>query len=222
MKEKNRLNKRVLWGVSVSPYVRKVIVALEEKQLDYHHHEILPSALLNALGEEVPKDFSRVSVMGKIPVFEDNDFSICESAIITDYLDREYEGSTRLYPIDNKQNVLSRWFESYADNVLAEATYTLFFEKVVKPQVLLKPTSDQLVDSMLKDKLPGNLRYLNSVLESTDYFAGKIFSMADAAVAIQLLSLKLSGFIDVLQDYPSLKNHFEKIISRPSFNSFIN
>ena len=47
----------VLWGTSVSPYVRKVMVALAEKGITYDHQEVLPKSLL--LAKNLSDDLDR-------------------------------------------------------------------------------------------------------------------------------------------------------------------
>jgi glutathione S-transferase len=58
-KPKNQHVPVILWGVSLSPFVRKVMVALEEKGIAYEQREILPKSLLQATHQAVPVDFDR-------------------------------------------------------------------------------------------------------------------------------------------------------------------
>ena len=51
----------ILWRASISPYVRKVMVALSEKELAYELRETLPKVLLQATGQPVPAGFMQCS-----------------------------------------------------------------------------------------------------------------------------------------------------------------
>ena len=67
-------------GAALSPFVRKVLVALELKGLDYEQEDTLP-------GTQTP-EFLKLSPMGKIPAFEDG---VCHATINVDRLDPECE-----------------------------------------------------------------------------------------------------------------------------------
>ncbi|MDC3180642.1 glutathione S-transferase family protein [Gammaproteobacteria bacterium] len=101
----NVINKNThitLWGLKISPYVRKVIVALEEKSLDYTLVEILPKSLLLATNQSVPTDFDEASPLGKIPAIQVGDFAISDSAVIAEFLDQLDLNTHNLYPTDLK------------------------------------------------------------------------------------------------------------------------
>jgi len=66
----------ILWGVSVSPFVRKVLVALAEKELSYQHHEIMPAVLLRATNQAIPQEFAAASPLGKIPAMQLGNFTL--------------------------------------------------------------------------------------------------------------------------------------------------
>ena len=82
--------KITLWGVGVSPYTRKAMVALAEKGLEYEQKEILPKVLLQATDQPVPERFDAISPLGKIPAIEIDDEALCDSAIIASYLQQKY------------------------------------------------------------------------------------------------------------------------------------
>ena len=92
------LSMPILWGVSVSPYVRKVRMLLAEKEITYQHKQTLPVLLLQATGQEIPSDFSVISPMGKIPAFVDNGLHISDSSVICAYLEHRYPNAKALYP----------------------------------------------------------------------------------------------------------------------------
>src|SRR5579872_7436808 len=113
----------VLWGVSASPYVRKVQIALEEKQLTYEHKQILPTILLKATGQSVPQEFIKVSPLGKIPALQVDNYCVADSTVICAYLDKKFSTGQKLYPESPEDYAKTRWFENYANTNFSDIAY---------------------------------------------------------------------------------------------------
>jgi glutathione S-transferase len=219
MQNKYNPSEIILWGVSASPYVRKVMVALLEKNIDYTHKEILPKVLLQATGQAIPEDFNRVSPLGKIPALQIKDFCIADSAVIAGYLDRQFSDGQSLYPKNPEAYARTLWFEHYSDNVLTEIVYKkIFMESVIKPKILNIESNHDLVEQAKKVELPPLLDYLNHAVTKYDWIAGDDFSMADIAIATQLLALKMTDFN--LEKWRHLNNYLQKVTARESFKVF--
>jgi glutathione S-transferase len=212
----------ILWGVSISPYVRKVMVALAEKELPYEQREILPKILLNATGQSIPVDFEKTSPLGKIPALQVGDFCVADSAVIAGYLDKKFVTSNKLYPIQAEGYARALWFEYYADTTLTEVAYKkIFLELVVKPKVLNIEPNLTLVEQAKNNELPPMLDYLENSVKQFDWIAGNEFSMADIAIAVQLLALQIAGFALSNARWPQLNFYLAKITDRPSFQKVI-
>src|ERR1700749_1813600 len=73
-----------LYGAPVSPFVRKTMVALAEKDIAYEHDPVLPAV--------APTEFKRVgkesSPFGRIPAYRDGDLTLADSSVIIAYLGR--------------------------------------------------------------------------------------------------------------------------------------
>lgn len=209
----------VLWGEKISPYVRKAMIALEYKEIAYEHKEILPIKLLLALGQEVPEAFAKVSPLGKIPAFQQGDFSIADSSVIVAYLEKIHP-SKPLYPIDAKLYAQALWLEEYADSAMsAVINDKIFVESVVKPQVLQVPMDAAVVGNAIKNELPPIFDYLENVLKTngTAYLVGDNLSVADLAVANHFVSLKLSQVHLDAQKWPKLHAYITNILAEPAF-----
>lgn len=219
---------RVIWGTKISPYVRKVLVALEEKKIAYELKGTLPTKLLTATGKEVPDDFAAASPLGKIPAYEERSgkkgegFKISDSAVISEYLEQTNKNNP-LRPQCPKANARVSWMIKYADDVIASLTHKVLFEKVVKPTVLTQETDKEAVEKVLTEELPAVLDYLEKTLtdDSRTWIADtKNLSLADIAVVSHLLTLQsaqedLNALIGV--NRPHLKAYVEKIAQRDSF-----
>src|SRR5258708_5117911 len=119
---------RKVIGSSISPFVRKVLLTLEFKELEYEQDPVTPLNL--------PEGFRRFSPLGKIPGFIDGAVEICDSSVICQYLEDRYP-EPGLYPRDPALAAKARWLEEFADFKLLEVLGPpLFFERIVKKMFL--------------------------------------------------------------------------------------
>jgi glutathione S-transferase len=212
----------ILWGVSVSPYVRKVMVALAEKNIAYEQREILPKAFLLALGKSIPDAFEKASPLGKIPLLQVDNFSISDSAVIAAYLDRKFSTGNKLYPDNPEDYAKSLWFEHYSDTVLTEVAYKkIFVECVAKPKIFNLEPNNNMVETVKQDEIPPLLSFLDKSVQSSAWIAGENFSMADIAIATQLLALIMAGFEISHTKWPHLSRYLAKVTARPSFSNIM-
>ena len=68
-----------LYGVPLSPMVRKVLLALEIKQVD---HELVPVTPFMK-----PEGFEKISPLKKIPAWEGDKVTLADSTVICEYLE---------------------------------------------------------------------------------------------------------------------------------------
>ena len=211
--------KIILWGLKTSPYVRKVMVALVEKDLRYEQIEIPPQRFLTLSGQAVPVDFAQASPLGKIPALQIGTFGIADSAVITAYLDKKFPTSgALLYPSNPEEYASALWFEHYADVTLSDISYKkIFVERIIKPALFKIEGNYEIANHAMTNELPPLLDYLNQSVADKAWFAGAHFSMADVAIAVQLLALKKAGLSELENRWPDLNKHLSKVISRPSF-----
>ena len=87
-------------GNYISPYVRKVLVCLELKEIDYEIDPIAPF-----VGNE---QFSRLSPLRRIPVLIDDGFVLNDSSVICQYLEDRHP-TPALYPADIADRAQARW-----------------------------------------------------------------------------------------------------------------
>jgi glutathione S-transferase len=213
---------RILWGASVSPYVRKVQVIMLEKGLDYELKQTLPVVLLNALGQEVPDAFAKSSLLGRIPALQDGEDKVADSAVIGAYLEKKYPKSPALYPSHPANYARALWFENYADHVFSTVVYDkIFFEDFVKPHVL-QITSDKVkVEKAMSEELPPLLSFLENQLQGKDWLVGNEFTIADIAVVTHFVSLQLVGYQLHAEKYPHLAAYVNKVLQKTSFQQVL-
>lgn len=175
----------ILYGVPLSPYVRKVRVCLALKQLDYKLEIVSPF--------NQPDWFLEVNPLGRIPALKDGELNLADSSVICQYLDEKHLNSSALLGDTIEQRAAVRWLEKYADYELAPlTTFTLFQQRIIAP-TMQKPIDEALVQSALNEKLPPLFDYLEGYLGNNEFFVGNSFTLADIAVSCQLMNMEHGG-----------------------------
>jgi glutathione S-transferase len=199
----------ILHGASGSPYVRKVQVALAEKNVPYEQNPVIPFG--------VSAEYKRKSPLGKIPCWEDGDFALPDSSCILAYLERAHPAPP-LYPADAKQFGRALWYEEYGDSKLVEVIAPLFFERVIKKLLLKQEPDEERVQKALGDQ-PAVFDYLEGEVGDREYLVGGRFSVADIAIASPFVNLALAGGRLDAARWPRLAAYLGRIHARPSFKA---
>jgi len=200
-----------LYGVSPSPYVCKVMVALAEKGIEYENVPISPM--------NKPADYTEKSPLGKIPCYEDGDFVLADSSCIIAYLKR-VKPEPALYPTDAKAFGRALWLEEYADTKLGQTLLVSFFERLVRPSFLKEEGDDARVAESLEE-LPELYDYLTKVIGDRAFAVGSEFSVADIAIASPFLNFQFAGEKVDAERWPELAKYLEGIFARPSFQAVL-
>jgi glutathione S-transferase len=212
----------VVWGAKVSPFVRKVLIAMEYKEIPYQNQEILPSVILRALNQEIPKGFSNASPLGKIPALQQGDFSVADSSVIIAYFEKSHPGHP-LYPQNPQLLARSLWLEKYGDTVLSAVTHTLIIESLINP-ILKVPTDKVAIQNAIEQDLPLVLDYLEKQLQAPwagRYLIGNELTVADVGISTHLISLKLLQVEVDAKRWPGLSAYLQRIMNEPAFKKAI-
>ena len=195
-----------LYGVSLSPFVRKAMFALEYYGLEYESIPTFP-------GDSAPA-FRAISPLGKIPVLEHDGFTIPDTSVICRYLDRLVEGKS-LYPADPQEEARACWLEEYADSRLIEKCAGVFQERMLKPKFLNEPTDEARLATILNDELPECLNYLEPLIPESGYLVGDSLSIADLSVVTCFIQAQYGGFEVDGEQYPRLRSYIDRACSSP-------
>lgn len=200
---------RKVHGVGLSPFVRKVRIALEEKGLDYELEAVMPM--------NVSDEFKAISPLGKIPVYEEDGWTVPDSSIIADYLDRTADGIS-LYPTDPRERAEAAFLEEWSDTALiGQAVGPIFSNRVVKPMFLNQEADQEAVDRALSEDLPKLQDYLESRLaDGAAFFVGGALSIADIAIAAAYVNLSHAGESPDASRWPKLAAWLESMYQRPA------
>ena len=201
-----------LHGVNLSPFVRKVRVALAEKNIAYEQDPVLP------FGPR--EELMKISPLGKIPVYEEDGFTVPDSSVIISYLEQTHPNPP-LYPSDPRDRARALFLEEYADTRILERVQPVFFERVVGPRFMNKETDSARVDEALKEGLPPVLDYLESQVSQGDAAVAGRFSVADIAIGSFFVNLMHAGEKVDASRWPKLAAYLEAVHARPSFKALI-
>lgn len=141
-------------GNHVSPYARKVLIALDIKGIDYEIDPIVPF-----YGTE---KFTEVSPLRRIPVLIDGDLVLNDSTVIAEYIDERWP-EPPLMPRSPADRARARWMEEFADSRLGDLIiWRLFFAKLVGPRVFRRDPDPVALARVTDIDLPGALDWIEA------------------------------------------------------------
>jgi glutathione S-transferase len=197
----------ILYGLSLSPFVRKVLIYAAEKGIALELKQI-------GLGQPDP-EFRAASPFGKMPGFEDGDFRISDSTAIITYLEAKHP-TPSLIPDTPEDKARAVWFEEFADTILIGAGGKVFFNRVVAG--LIGREGDLAVaDKALAEEMPPIYDYLETVVpDAGGYLVGGRLTVADIAVASPFANMAHCGASPHAGRYPRLSAWADAWMARPS------
>lgn len=196
-------------GSYISPYVRKVLVYLDLKGLEYTIDPIVPF-FGNA-------EFSALSPVRRIPVLIDDLVTLADSTVICEYLDDRYP-EPPLRPVDPVARARARWLEEYADTRIGEVViWGLFNQLVINRSVWGEDPDPERLRTVEEHELPEVLDYLEAQLGSGgDYLCGA-FGIADIAVAAPFRNAQFVRRGVDAGRWPKTAAYLERVLGHESF-----
>jgi glutathione S-transferase len=202
----------IVYGSSLSPFVRKVLAFAAEKGIEV---EVKPTGL----GNKDP-EFIEASPFGKMPGLRDGDFAISDSSAIVAYMEA-IKPEPNLIPTEPRARARTIWFDEYADTILFACGGKLFFNRIVAPRFLGQAGDEAVAAKAECEELPPLLDYLEGVIPASGFLVEDRLTLADIAVASPFANLRhLDVAIDAAR-HPKLKAYVEAILARPSFAPWI-
>lgn len=198
----------IIYGVSISPFVRKLVAYCAEKDIDFE----LKAA---GMGRGGP-DFAAASPFGKMPAMTDDGFSLADSSAILHYLEAKHP-EPNLIPTDPKSRGRAIWFDEFADTIFTTCGTKMFFNRFVAPKVLKREGDLGIADAAERDELPPLIDYLEAQIPASGFLVEDRLTIADIAVASPFVNLQ---HIDVALDaerHPKTVAYVKAILARPSF-----
>jgi len=109
----------IVYGTPLSPFVRKVMVALAEKAMPYDFELVVA---INPTPE-----YKKISPLGKVPAFRDGESIRSAIRPSSSPASRKVKPDPALYPSDAYDYARALWFEEFGDGGLSPIVGAKFF-----------------------------------------------------------------------------------------------
>lgn len=202
----------VIYGSSMSPFVRKAMVFAMEKGIPFDPQ---PGGR-----RATDPDFARASPFGKIPAMKDGDFLLADSTAIVTYLDT-IRPEPNLIPIEAKARARCVWYEEFADTLVADCGGRIFFTRVVGPKFLGMKTDPAVADEAQRTDFPKLVDYLEGMIPASGFLVEDRFTLADIAVASPFATMALADCPVDPKTHPKTCAYLAGVLARPSFAGLI-
>jgi len=198
----------IVHGIPGSPYVRAVLLTLEEKGADYK---------LNAMAFGTLKQEPHLSrhPFGRIPSFEHEGWMLYETRAIMRYVDAVVPGP-RLQPeepraaarMDQLMNITD-WY------LMPQVSATITFNRVVAPRVNRPVNEDAVVKAIPNARMC--IGEISRLLDGHQWMVGEEISLADLLLASHLsMFAQASEGAKILQEHENLRSWLARIEARAS------
>lgn len=203
----------IIYGSSLSPYVRKVLAFAGEKGIEV---DVQSTGFPNHSPQ-----YLEASPFKKMPALRDGDYTLADSSAIIHYLEAKYP-EPALIPVEPRARGTTIWFDEFSDTILTSCGAKMFFNRIVAPRFLGKPGDADAADAAERDELPPILDYLECVVpDAGGYLVGDSLTLADIAVASPFANFAhLECNIDPGR-HGRVRAWVDSILSRPSFAPWI-
>ena len=203
---------RTLYHLWLSPFCRKVRIALDEKGLDYE-------LVTESLWERRP-EFLAMNPAGEVPVLvQPGGPTLADSAAICEYLEETAPAPPLLPGAPEERAEVRRlvaWFDikfnrEVSDNLIGEK-FTKRFLRLGQPDTRALRAG--------KANIRYHLDYIGWLTERRTWLAGGAFSLADVTAAAHLSAL---DYLDDVpwSEHPGARDWYARVKSRPSFRGIL-
>ena len=201
----------IVYGVPGSPFMRSVLVALEEKHAPYRVEAFAPGALKS-------EEYRRLHPFGRVPAIRHGDFYLYETQAILRYVDAAFAGPA-LQPHDaqsiarmNQVIGINDWY------LFPLVARVIVFERIVGPTLFGKAPNEDAIAAAVPDARLC-LGELERLLGHGAHLAGAEFSLADIQIAPQLEYLAATPEGQAILTGTALQRWLDRVGQRASMRA---
>ncbi|OQW41581.1 MAG: glutathione S-transferase [Proteobacteria bacterium SG_bin5] len=208
----------ILYGATISPYVRKVLAYAAEKGIALTHQQVGLSGQ--------PAEFLDASPFRKMPALRDpgadggRDFCVADSSAIIAYLEAKTP-EPALIPTAPIARARTIWFDELADTLFVGCSGKIFFNRFLAPRVLRREGDEAAAVLAETQELPPILDYLDAAVPPSGFLVEDRLTLADIAIASPFVNLAHAGCTIDAARWPKLAAYVAAIHARPSFAPLI-
>ena len=197
---------------------QRVLWLLEELGADYEvkRYERNTETML------APPALRAVHPLGKSPVITDGDATIAESGAIVEYLAKRY-GNGRLVPAEGtpEHQRYTYWLHYAEGSAMPPLLLKLVFNRIeVAPMpFFVRPVARMIAgrakSSFIDPQINLHLKFMESELDKSTWFAGNDFTAADVQMSFPLEAAASRGGLDA--SLPKLTAFLDRVHARPAY-----
>ena len=203
----------IIYGSTLSPYVRKVMAYVAEKGIET---ELQPTGF-----PDHSPEYLEASPLRKMPALRDGDYTLADSSAIIHYFEAKFP-EPALIPSEPKLRGKTIWYEEFADTIACAAVGKIFFHRIIAPRFLGRAGDLEVAAASERDDLPPMLDYLERVVPGGDgYLVGDQLTLADIAVAGPFANFSHAGVKIDPDRYPRTVAYVDRMLARPSLAQWI-
>ena len=203
----------IIYGSSLSPFVRKVLAFADEKGVEV---ELQGTGFPNHSAE-----FLEASPFRKMPAMRDGDYTLADSSAIIHYIEAKHP-EPALIPADAQLRGKAIWYEEFADTLLFSCGAKIFFNRIVAPRFMGRPGDLEAAEQAELNELPPILEYLEKVVPGDGGFlVGDRLTLADLAVVGPFANFRHTETKVCPERYPRTVAYVDRILARPSFAQWV-
>jgi len=203
---------RTLYHLWLSPYSRKVRVALKEKKLDFE-------LKVEQVWERRP-EFLALNPAGQVPVLVDEDGAvIADSTAICEYLEEVYPEPALIGSVARERAEVRRLVAWFDHKFGPEVTRNLVGEKMMK-RMLGSGQPNSAAVRAGHQNIHYHLDYIGYLADRRNWLAGEAFSLADIAAGAQLSAVDYIGDVP-WDEHARAREWYARLKSRPSFRPLL-
>jgi glutathione S-transferase len=202
----------IVFGNTLSPFVRKTLAFGAEKGLDLQ-------LVAAGLGQG-PAEFKQASPFSKMPGFQDGDFMISDSSAIITYLEA-IKPDPNLIPAEPRSRARAIWYEEFADTIAGACVGKVFFNRVVAPRFLGREGDKAAAEEGEQVDFPKLVDYLETVIPVSGFLVEDRITLADIAVASPFVNLGHAGCTINAASHPKTAAYVDAILARPSYADMV-
>ncbi|MGD1934693.1 MAG: glutathione S-transferase family protein [Candidatus Phaeomarinobacter sp.] len=200
-------------GTTMSPWVRRLITFLVEKDLAYELVNVVP------LGEPDP-DYLKISPLGKVPLLEVDGRYLPDSLSACTYLE-DIRPDPALLPSDPWNKAWMLWLCDYlGSGFFSRVEVPIFINRFINPNFLQQETDHDAVADALA-QMPGFYDYLEQQIGGREFLASDTLTLTDLTAGSIFLNMRHGGEEVDSSRWPELAAYVTRMHARPSFQHIL-
>jgi glutathione S-transferase len=210
-KKEHPMSDVTVYGIPGSPYLRAVLLGLEEKNVPYRLIRMGP-------GETKQPAHLERHPFGRIPAFTHGDFQLYETQAILRYIDAVFPGISLRPQAPRAAARMDQMIGVVDWYLFRDVGTTIIFNRVVAPAFGMPTDEAACTAAIPKAKICAH--ELDRLIGDNPYVAGDEISIADLMLVphLEYFSISPEG-IAVLAPYPRLTAWLKRVQERPSMRN---